>query len=287
MREFGENLNDTFVFIRQNFKSLLGPFFAICGVFMLAQAVFNGMYQSTVFSGIFDQLFNGRPSYSAGTQPFEHVFNGTYFLMILFTVLTFVAMPVTLGAYIKFYVENDGAQPTLEQVWALFKKYFFKMFLYSIPLYLLVVIGFVFCIAPGVWLAVTLAPFTLVVMIEDQNFSGAFYRCIDIVKDNFWISFGIYLVAGIIYKFSSGIVSVVVGLIAGVLTYFSTRSVGTTAGIVTSFLNIFSFVFYIIFFVSLALHYFNLVERRDGTGILNRIDTIGSTDDKPAAGEEY
>jgi hypothetical protein len=55
--------------------------------------------------------------------------------------------------------------------------------------------------------------------------------------------------------------------------------VGATGGVVTSFLNIFSFTFYIIYFISLSFHYFNLVEKRDGTGILSRINSIGDTTD--------
>ena len=119
-------------------------------------------------------------------------------------------------------------------------------------------------------------PFTLVVMIEEADLSTAFSRCFEIIKENFWPSLALYLVAYIIYSISSSIIGVVVGLVAGVAAYFTTKDISTAVGIATSFLNIFSFIFYTIYFISTALQYFSLTEQRDGTGILNRIDNIGS-----------
>ena len=89
------------------------------------------------------------------------------------------------------------------------------------------------------------------------------------------MSFAIYLVSYMIYSFSGLIIGVVVGLVVGVITYLNTNSIGTTAGFVSSFLNIFTLVFYIIFLVSACFQYFNLVEIRDGAGILQRIKNIG------------
>jgi len=275
IRDFGQNINDTFVFLRQNLKPLLKSFFAICSVFMLTQAIFNGIYQSHSM-GVFQQLFSGRARPGAYNDRFGGVFSFEYIMTLVFMLLTFTSMKVILGAYLKYYLENDGQQPNIEEIWNLYKKYFFKVFFYSIPVGLLAVIGLVFCLVPGVYLWVVFVPFTFVVMIEDAGFSTAFYRCFEIIKENFWISFGIYLVAYLMYTISTYIIGMVVGLIAGLAAYFTTKSVGATAGIVTSFFSIFSFTFYIIFFISAALQYFSLTEERDGTGILNRIDNIGT-----------
>ena len=39
LRDFGENINDTFQFIRQEFKPLLKSFFAIAGVLILVTGI--------------------------------------------------------------------------------------------------------------------------------------------------------------------------------------------------------------------------------------------------------
>jgi hypothetical protein len=275
IRDFGENINDTFLFIRQNFKPLLANFFAICGIFMLAHAIFNGIYQSRVF-GIFDEVRKGVTF--RNNSDFYEVFTPEYFLAILLGLLSYIAMRVVVCVYVKFYLQNKGAKPAIADIWALFIKYYLRVFIYSIPLFILVVIGSVFCLAPGIYLMVVLTPFDMVLIIEDQGFTATFNRCFAIIRGNFWISFAIYLVAGIIYTFSGTIVGMVVGVIVGLGTYFTTNNVGTTAGMVTSLLNVFSGVFYIIFAVSTALQYFNLVERHDGTGILQRVEAMGDNE---------
>jgi len=277
IRDFGLNINDTFIFLRQNLKPLLQSFFAICGIFMLGQAIFNGIYQSHSMGGILQELLSGKVRTGKyNGNPYASIFSIEYFMVIIFMLLTFASMKVVVGAYLKYYLEHDGQQPGIEEIWSMYKKYFFKIFFYSIPIGLLTITGAVFCVVPGVYLWAVLVPFTFVVMIEDAGFSTAFYRCFEIIKGNFWPAFAVYLVAFIIYYISSGIISVVVGLIIGLAAYFTTKDIGTTVGIATSFLNIFSFTFYIIYFISAALQYFSLTEQRDGTGILNRIDNIGS-----------
>ncbi len=275
IRDFGQNINDSFVFLRQNLRPLLKSFFAICGVFMIGQAIFNGIYQSHSL-GIFDQLLGGKTNTNYQTRGFSDVFNFEYFLLVIFMMLTYVAMNTALGAYLKFYLENDGVQANIDEIWSIFKRYFFKVFLFSIPIVLLIIVGTFLCILPGIYLGVVLVPFSFILIIEDTGLSGAFNRCFEIIKENFWSSLVIYFVAYLIYAVASGIISTVVTLVFGAAAYFTTKSIGSTVAVATSFFNIFSHIFYVIYFVSAALQYFTLVETRDGTGILNRIDNIGS-----------
>src|ERR1700733_13386087 len=209
IRDFGENLSDTFLFIKANIKALLASLLAICAIIMLAQAICSGIYQSRFF-GIFDQLRKGLTD--DPYQKFSDIFTIEYFLTILCAWLTHIAMQVTLASYLKVYVTQGTGTPSVEQVWNIFRRNFLKIFLYSIPIFLLTAVGFIFCIAPGVFLAVVFVPFAMIVVIEDANFGYAFRRCFDIVKDNFWISFAIYIVAGMVYYFCTLIVSVGVGL---------------------------------------------------------------------------
>ena len=285
VREFGENLSDTFLFIKQNLKPLLISVFGICGVFMLAKAILGGVYESQSF-GIFDRMRSGLAS--GEIRSFGNILTPEYLLFLLFSWMSYIAIRVTLAAYVKCYVTDGGLQPTLVAVWQVFKRYYIRLFIYSIPLAVLMFIGFIFCIIPGFYLLVVLMPFELIVVMEDLSFGDAFNRCFILVKDNFWISLAIYLIASLVYWFASAIVTIAVGVVIGLSTYFTTRSVGTTAGAITSFVNVFNGAFYIIFFVSMALQYFNLVEIHDGTGVLGRLDTIGSEQRLPDhTGEEF
>ena len=271
LRDFGENINDTFVFLKQNFKTLLASYVAIVGVFMIAQAIANGMYQSQSF-GVFDRLRKGIPERG---NSFENIISIQYFLYIVLSWLTLEVAKVLVSVYIKYQLEHDGAKPGIEDIWNLFIRYIFKVLICSIPILLLIILGTVLCILPGIYLLVVFTPFQFILVIEDESMGGAFNRCFELIKENFWMSFAIYLVSYMIYSFSGLIIGAVVGVVVGVITYLSTNSIGTTAGFVSSFLNIFTLVFYIIFLVSTCFQYFNLVEIRDGAGILQRIKNIG------------
>jgi hypothetical protein len=274
VRDFSENLNDTFLFIRQNFKPLVTSFLAIAGIFMLAHSILNGVYQGHV-SGAFRDIINHRTS-TPIDSPFATMFNGTYFVLLLLGLANYVAMHVVITCYIKLYDIKQGEAPTIEEVWNEFKKYFLKVLVYTIPITLLIIIGCLFCLIPGIYLAVVLTPFTIALIIDDATFGGAWERCFAIIKNNFWPSLGLYLLMYLISVFSAGIISAVLGGITSLISYFTTRDIVTTITIATSVLGVFSFIFYIVFYVSVCLHYFNLSERYDGTGMLRKIDSIGN-----------
>ena len=269
LRDFGENFSDTFQFIRQEFKPLMLSFVLVAGVFMLTTAILSGLYQKDAF-GFLDQLQTGVIT----PRTFSQTFNAVYFLTILFSALSVIAMQTVAAIYMKHKERFDEA-PTLQQIWGDFIKYFPRVFLYTILVYIVVVIGFVFCILPGIYLAVVLTPFVFVVVDEERSFGDAFSRCFDIIKENFWISLAIYFVAYLIYAVFAGIIGLFVGLLAGVGSYFSTKELSTAAAWVMSVLNVVQYIFYVIFFVSAGLHYYNLVEAKDGTGLARRLESLG------------
>jgi hypothetical protein len=260
-------------------------FLGIAGVFMLAAAIIQGIYQNDM-TGVFEELLGGISKGSPRTSGIEF-FTGTYFLVFLFVWINTVAMKVAIIAYVKVYERNDGETPTMPEVWDEFKTYFFKVLLFSIPVILLILVGCVFCLVPGIYFWVVLMPFEIVLMVEGKSFSDAFSRCYVIIKNNFWQSFGIYIIAYLIYSFSSGIIGLIAGLIAGAISYFTTNDISTTISLVTSILNIFSFVFYIIFFISAILHYYSLTEQYDGTGMLKRLDSLGGNSSFNNIEEQY
>ncbi|MCY7422332.1 MAG: hypothetical protein LH478_11390 [Chitinophagaceae bacterium] len=271
VRDFSDNLNDTFQFIRQNLKPLMLSFLCISGVFMLLAAIFSGLQQKDTGNLLEQIMGTGR---RAGQLPSE-IFTVNFFLVLLFAWINIVAMQGVIIAYMKYYEQHDGAKPTIDEVFKIFRSYFPALLIYSVIIAIVMTLGFVLCIFPGIFLVVALMPFSCIVMLEDQSFGAAFSRCFALIKDNFWISFGIYILVYIIYTFSAGIITAIVGAVTGVLYYFTTKDLNTTVDIISSILNIFSFLFYIIFYVSVVLHYYNLAERKDGVGMMRKLDSIG------------
>ena len=99
----------------------------------------------------------------------------------------------------QVYQRNGGGEVWFKEVWQEFVKYFFKVFFYSIPIVLLILVGVLFCILPGVYLWVVLMPFEMVLVLEEKTFGDTWSRCFTIIKEHFWPSLAIYVVAYAIY----------------------------------------------------------------------------------------
>lgn len=275
IRDFSANLSETFEFIRQNLKPLVVSFFAISGIFILLQAVVSGIFTSQVLSGL--TLLRGESQVNPDVivNLYRHYFSFTFLLFFLFVWLAYVAMHVSVGAYLKYYDEHDGAKPGLEEVWRIFSRYYLKVLVYSIPAGLILALGLFCCILPGIFLAIVLVPYCWVIMIEDVSVGDALRRCFELIRNEFWISLLIYLVAGLIYTVATWMIGLSVGLISWFLSYVTTGDHASSVLIVTSILKVFRFLFYIVFLVSAMLHYYNLVEKRDAVGMNRRISKIG------------
>lgn len=281
IRDFGENLGDTFQYLRQEFRPLIGSFVLIAGIFIVAAAVISGLFQTQI-STIFDDMSeNGELAVEiAGT------FFGRYLIIIVFAMMAMAAMQTAIACYMKLY-DLHGVSPRLEEVWNEFKRYYPKMLVLAILKLLIYIPAFTLCILPGVYMLVVFAPMTWVVVNEDSSIGDAFRRCFELIREQFWLSLGIYVVAYLIYSFASGILGTVLGIFVGISSYLSTQEVESSFGIVTSVSTLISYLFYVVFAVSVGLQYYNLTEHREGVGMMRRLDELGSSNQHNQTEEQY
>jgi len=281
LRDFGENLGDTFQFIRQELKPLLLSFLLIGGIFILSAAIVSGIYQMEM-SSVFDEI--GRQGELGGS--FFSVFFSRYLIIIAFFLIAVAAMQTIIASYMKLY-DLYNVSPTIEQVWNEFRKHYLKILLLAVVKLIIYIPALMLCLAPGVYLMIVFAPMTWIIVNENAGIGEAFSRCFALAKENFWLSFGIYIVAYIVYLFAATIIGFVVGIIVGIASYMSTKELNSTMAIISSVANVFSYFFYIVFAVSVGLNYYSLTERHDGTGMLRRLDSLGSVDPNSKIEEQY
>jgi len=293
LRDFSQNFNDTFQFIKQEFKPLVLSYFSISGILILITGIISGLYERNAMSGFFSGMMEGIRSsnshyYGSGpVRTMSSIFSPLYFLMLFLGGLNIVVMKVTVAVYMKIYDAKGKVSPTIDEVWKGTLRYFIPIAIYSLIITLLTILGCLFCLVPGVYFMVVFAPITMIFVVEDASFGEGFNRCFSLIKENFWISLVIYLVVYIIYAISSGIIGAVITGVAGLISYFTTKDIASTVGLVTGIFSVFQYVFYIIFLVSVGLHYFNLAELQDGEGLLRRIDSLGDDSTNTTVEEQY
>ncbi|KQN37973.1 hypothetical protein ASE92_00560 [Pedobacter sp. Leaf41] len=284
-RDFGQVINDTFTFMRQNFKPLLKTYFTFCGLFVLASMSSMLVYQYKMVNMI-NTVGSDK---SSGGFSFGNIYGLEYFLSLLFSLATYASMTVAILSYIALYVQKGNQIPTMEEVWGYFKYYFFRIFGSSIVLILMVFIGFIFCLIPGFYLFPFVAMMFPIMVIENGTFGYSFSRSFTMIKDNFWVTFGTLIIVWIIVYACMSMV-VLPTTLFNMIGMFTSKNpqMSLTLSMITTVLQSLCQAFTIIPIITISLSYFSLLEQKENTGLMERITNFGNTnktiDTRP---EEY
>ena len=272
LRDFGQIINDSFAFLKDNFKPMFKALIIICGVFVILTAA------TTAFA-----YFNMSSMYrfdanSYTSQGKTITYLVSIFVNALLMVLTQSFIHIVAICYISVYIQKNNATPTLPEVWGYFKYYFFRAVGSSILLSLIFVIALMLCIIPGIYMFPILSLVIPIMIIENASFSYAFNKSFRIIKQNWWLVFGVLFIMSLIVGIASSIASFPVTLLGVGGRFFSLKSYTLPLIIIFSVLRSVILLAYVLPTIGMCLCYFNLSEEKDGTGLLDRIDKLGKTD---------
>lgn len=281
-RDFGQVINDTFTFIRQNIKPLIKTYFTFCGLFVLASMA-TLLLQQFKMVNVINTVGGMRHTRGIGLYGIE------YFLSLIFSFASYSSMTVAVLSYIAIYVQKGNQTPTLDEVWGFFKYYFFRVFGSSFLLMLLLIIGFMFCLVPGFYLFPFIAMMFPIMVIENSSLSYSFSRSFSLIKENFWVTFGTLIIVWIIVYACTTLIILPTSLF-NMLSMFSSKNpqMSLTLSLITTVLQSLCQVFTIVPIITISLMYFNLVEEKESVGLMERISNFGNTE-KPidTRPEEY
>jgi len=199
-RDFGDLFNATFSFISQEFKQLatailyfVFPFLLLTGIAIMvysikSQEIMQSLNQS------------GKPDPLAIFSVMGSVFG--YLAMVIAISLISTAMLLgTVYGYIKLYIQNGSGGFTLNDVWDQVKKYFLNFLLASFIIGLVIALGLVLCIIPGIYLGVALSIVLCIMIFEEKSFSAAFGRSIKLINKSWWQTFAVIIITTIIPRY--------------------------------------------------------------------------------------
>ncbi|SFW29623.1 hypothetical protein [Cellulophaga fucicola] len=281
-RDLGEILGDTFAFLRGQLKPFFNTFFKIAGPYLVVFLLCNAFYTYSV-----GNIINFNLESSDEISSALLIGLSAFLFIISMGVAYAMAQSVTLH-YIKSYVENNGAtnfEQIKSEVYSTFWKFIGLAFLVGIC----VLIGLMFCIIPGVYLYVPLTLSFSILIFNKKSVGDAFSDGFSLVKDYWWITFATLLVVGIVvtiagYAFSVPSAIYMYAKMGVFSAEIDPSNMGDTLidpiGIVINMISIlFQYLLSIITVVAGALIYFDLNERKNLTGTLERIKSLGNTTD--------
>lgn len=278
IREFGELIGDTFLFIKQNFKPLGKAFIYICGIFILGGIISSILTQLQII----DFQSTSYPS-SYRNNPFD-AFSKVgfpYLLVILFMMLSYTAIYITILSYIALYVQKGNVAPSVEEVWSYFKFYFLRILGSGIVMSIFGALCFICCVIPGIYVFPALTIFYPIMIIENGSIGYSFNRSFKLIKDEWWITAAVIIIIWIITYACMMLIqlpSIIVAMV-GAFTNVG-NPITKTYIFLSSILQYIAYILTIIPLICGTLIYFNLVERKESSGLIDRIGSLGQTTDQ-------
>ena len=284
IRDFGEIIGDTFLFIRQNFKPFCKALIYLCGLFILAGIVTTMVTQMQLASMGENP---GTSMYARNTFSSIAKFPLQFLLMILFLMLSYNAIYTTTYSYIALYIQKGNTPPTVEEVWEYFKFYFFRILGSSIVVSLFLGVCFICCIIPGIYVFPAVSIFFPIMVMENGSFGYSFERSFKLLKEEWWITAAVILIIWIITYACTTIISLP-GVIIALISAFThaEQPITKTYAVVTSISQYLAQIFYTIPLIASTLIYYNLVERKESSGLMDRIDSLGQTTNQDLSNPE-
>ena len=281
-RDFGEIFNATFTFIGQEFKPLGKVILMYVLPVLLVAAILN-----VLVSIEYQKFFNTfkTDNIEMISSPFAAM-AGIYkylFLYLLVYLLAFTALRCSIYSYIKVYVEKGKDQVTMADVWTEIRRFFFPVLGTSILIGLLVGVGYILCILPGIWLGVSLCMIFISLVYEGKGLGKSFDRSFNLIKNNWWVTFAVILVSYILVYILAMVLSIPT-MLMGFKSLFSSLKNGgnpglmnysTTYYILNSIITLLTYIMFSVPFIAISFQYFSLVEIKERPSLEQKIEQIG------------
>lgn len=274
-RDFTDVINTTFSFIKQEFKPLMKTVLLCVGLPIIIASSFAAIYSQNAMANMFDAL---QGNTIANPQSFTAIVFGLVANLLMGIVVMFLSGLV--ASYLAEYRDKGHNGFVTSDVWRRFVSKLGTFILFSIVSSIIIIVGFLLCLVPGIYLMVPLSLGISIIYLENTNLSQTFDRSFRLVKNNWWNTFGLILTVMIIISVLSALLSLptmIIALVKGLTASTGGDStMGSTLPIVitTVVASIVQYLLYIMFYVAVGIQYFNLKEIKDQTSLFQKVSEI-------------
>ena len=263
IRDFGSLLSASFYYVRRYFKSLGKSVL----YFVVPIILVSGILVSQFMMPSLDMAQGGV------VNPFSMLSSSLVSGVI--GVLGMTALAAVVFNHLKFAAAGrKDSNIQVEEVWEGLKDDFFMILLINIGVFIATFFGMLFFVIPGIFISVKLTLVSAVYVLEDRTLSDAFSRSWNLISNYWWVTFGLVLVMGIFVSLMSMTASMPLTIFATFANFSGLENPHTTIGMFYALVNALTYIFYTVMYLCLGLHYYNLVERKEGAELEKRISQI-------------
>ncbi len=282
VRDFNELFNDTFLFVKYNFKTMFMGLLTYVVPIALLQGIFMGIFQYGFLGPYTEKIKSG--NFSGGIFPDLSDFWGLWALIPGYFILFIMAVFLTLyiSNFLLLYNERGVDNFTNADVWEGMKQKMGSIIFAYILVGIIIVFAFLALIIPGIYLANVFLIIAPVIVIGRKSVGDAMGECFRLMKGNWWKTFLFVFVLNIIGSVISLVFTLPSSIYNAVITSLSLTGGVAMNQYLTIFFSMIQSVGYVLvyslMYIGLGLVYFNLVEQKDSTGLLNELDSIGDSE---------
>jgi hypothetical protein len=178
-RDFGSVFTTTFVFLKQEFRSLSMAILYYAFPFLLISAISLILFMNRF------KPFITNPE-AIPTSGFLKEIMFFYFLMILIFLISNVLLVSTVNNYIALYIEKGRGNFTTADVSKRIGSNFWQILFTVILTGIMIGIGYMFCILPGIYLTVSMCFVYIAITYDKKGFGDALSRSFEISHVQWW-----------------------------------------------------------------------------------------------------
>ncbi len=278
VRGFSDSITVTFNFIKQEFKPLITAF----AVIVLPWIFVDLFVKSYVLRDVLNIMApepSGNPFANLSATLASYLSSLIVFYWVFLYVMTY------LRIYSDKFRAQDEARITVGELWHNMIPDIGRMLLWGIVYVLAVILGTICLIVPGIYLGVAWIFSSYFLIIRKYSVSASMGASMELIRGQWWNVFGYLIVLQLIV----GGLSYVFSIPYMVLTFkslFTQQMPGVyemTFGLLLA--NLGQFFLYIISLVGVGVRFFGLLEQKEHTTLLSKIEQLGSNE-QSMPGEE-
>lgn len=281
VRDFSQKLNATIEFIRQNVKPLGKSILYILGPL----AVLNGLLFSQYIDFVFGTMAPQDPV--SAQNPFSFLTSSSYIGFMFLSGFSALLNFAIIFNFMKIYQERYPEEITVTEVLNASWKDVLPLFVLGVLTTILLMVGFIAFIVPGIYLMVIFSLSIPILFFEGKGVFESIGRSFKLIKGKWWSTVGLLIVASVL-MYAVSMIFVMPFYVFYFLSMFTLiEEIGISAdtsswwfqgGMTLSsmFMILGSFLTYSIPMVALSFQYFNLVERQESVGLMGEIEQLDS-----------
>jgi flagellar biosynthesis protein FlhB len=265
-RDFSSNLGLTFKFYGQNIKQIIVPMIVFSLPFFLIGGYLYFLGIKDIMAGSID------PNDVAVTSMMGYLYGGV--LIILMGVMM---MQLSVYEYMNLYLKMPKEEITLNQIFNGGMRNFLIYLATGVIVSIIVSVSSIL-IFPGIYFSIVFSIIFVVISVERLDPGKAISRCFQIMRGNWFRTFGFLIVLSIIIGMMSYAIILPVTLSTALFPEIRSGNPEELATylpiIMVSLMVIINTIMYSVIFVGIGVLYFSMVEHKEEVGLRERIERL-------------